>query len=531
MSYKKSIQFSSQFTDRTFNTMKPKGKFNKKPFNGAKTGKKFGAISSKEPEPATSWSELKAGVVKAIAKENKVDLKQQKKVLDQRQKNHNDFISDDIKKNSKWETWDTAKKGKKNVTKPQNQKKIVSNVEDSSDDVDDEEEEISVPVSKKKLVVSVPTQKKIKTPAPVDSSDDNDVDSDESDGEEEDDEEDSNEGNNSDSDQIMEEDSNEDSDCDFSDPDGATSYPLNVNGKMQKESTVDESSDEDVESNSEEESQPPMKNKKSIAVVATNGKGAKGVTVTKGDKGLPASMKIAIPIKKSNQIQSQATEETSDDEDEDEDDENGEGEDEDGEEEGEEEDEDGEDGDEDGEEDDESGEEEQEEEVVKMVSPPKKGAKRYFEKNYDEDKAPPEKKFKKDVTCHNCNETGHMSRECPTKKSAGGATTCFNCNETGHMSRECPKKKAGGSAAGRGSGNITCYRCNETGHTTRDCPQPNNMKCFGCQTIGHSMKDCPNGQRNDTCLTCGSKDHRYKDCPDKSGGFKFADCFVCKQKV
>lgn len=53
---------------------------------------------------------------------------------------------------------------------------------------------------------------------------------------------------------------------------------------------------------------------------------------------------------------------------------------------------------------------------------------------------------------------GHMSRECPTKKSG---TTCFNCNEEGHMSRECPSKKQGGFRGGNKS--MTCFKCNEEG--------------------------------------------------------------------
>ena len=37
------------------------------------------------------------------------------------------------------------------------------------------------------------------------------------------------------------------------------------------------------------------------------------------------------------------------------------------------------------------------------------------------------------------------------------------------MSRECPDKSGGGGGGGR-----ACYNCNETGHISRECPQGRN---------------------------------------------------------
>ncbi|XP_046639036.1 zinc finger CCCH domain-containing protein 18-like [Daphnia pulicaria] len=85
--------------------------------------------------------------------------------------------------------------------------------------------------------------------------------------------------------------------------------------------------------------------------------------------------------------------------------------------------------------------------------------------------------------CFNCNEEGHMSRECPKPSTRGGGrgggrggstATCYNCNEDGHMSRECPEPstrgRGGGRGGGSGGGRNTCFKCNEEGHMSRDCP-------------------------------------------------------------
>ncbi len=58
--------------------------------------------------------------------------------------------------------------------------------------------------------------------------------------------------------------------------------------------------------------------------------------------------------------------------------------------------------------------------------------------------------------------------------SRSGGMRCYNCDEEGHMSRDCPRKSArGGRGMGRGrGGDNVCYNCHQPGHISRDCPEP-----------------------------------------------------------
>ncbi|ELU40678.1 zf-CCHC domain-containing protein [Rhizoctonia solani AG-1 IA] len=139
---------------------------------------------------------------------------------------------------------------------------------------------------------------------------------------------------------------------------------------------------------------------------------------------------------------------------------------------------------------------------------------------------------------------GHVSRDCTMEAKP---KTCYKCNETGHISRECPQNTQndntgggysgggyGGGYGGGGGSNTECYKCGKVGHIARACPEATSGGYGGgsgatpvvalvtCRvtayrdlsaTIGHISKDCPQPQRR-ACYNCGSEGHISRDCPN-----------------
>ncbi|XP_042172202.1 zinc finger CCHC domain-containing protein 7 isoform X2 [Oncorhynchus tshawytscha] len=75
----------------------------------------------------------------------------------------------------------------------------------------------------------------------------------------------------------------------------------------------------------------------------------------------------------------------------------------------------------------------------------------------------------KNVTCHSCKKTGHLSKSCPTPPEP----CCVLCGERGHTMPSCPSKH--------------CRNCGLPGHLNEVCVVPNLRYkwCYRCGVQGH----------------------------------------------
>ncbi len=78
------------------------------------------------------------------------------------------------------------------------------------------------------------------------------------------------------------------------------------------------------------------------------------------------------------------------------------------------------------------------------------------------------------IKCYNCDEVGHMSRNCPNARRL----FCNKCSKYGHLEENCP--------------NMKCFKCNRIGHRSFECTLRGKdiKKCENCKNIGHTPEDC-----------------------------------------
>ncbi|KAI9763684.1 MAG: hypothetical protein M1840_009157 [Geoglossum simile] len=124
--------------------------------------------------------------------------------------------------------------------------------------------------------------------------------------------------------------------------------------------------------------------------------------------------------------------------------------------------------------------------------------------------------------CNNCEELGHISKNCPEEKRApvGPEIRCVNCDELGHRSRDCgqDRKQEGGN---------DCRNCKKPGHKAADCTEPRSaegVECKRCNEVGHFAKDCPNSTGGWGCRNCGKEGHKAADCTED----KNMDLVTCR---
>jgi hypothetical protein len=96
------------------------------------------------------------------------------------------------------------------------------------------------------------------------------------------------------------------------------------------------------------------------------------------------------------------------------------------------------------------------------------------------------------IKCFNCNEVGHMARNCPNEIRV----ICHKCNMVGHFEWDCTIMK--------------CFKCHKPGHKFTECTveEKDLIRCDACKSIGHKIQDCianPKKMKtnNITCNFCG----------------------------
>uniref|UniRef100_A0A182S5F3 Zinc finger CCHC domain-containing protein 7 n=1 Tax=Anopheles maculatus TaxID=74869 RepID=A0A182S5F3_9DIPT len=129
---------------------------------------------------------------------------------------------------------------------------------------------------------------------------------------------------------------------------------------------------------------------------------------------------------------------------------------------------------------------------------------------------------KKESTCTNCGERGHVKFKC---RNAPKLAICYMCGDKGHREPRCPKTICFNCGAKTRSfvrgckscsreADVTCFLCGVRGHTQRSCPDLWRRYHSTTEDNVPLKEDFERNSKARWCSICGRPGHQAHACND-----------------
>jgi len=112
------------------------------------------------------------------------------------------------------------------------------------------------------------------------------------------------------------------------------------------------------------------------------------------------------------------------------------------------------------------------------------------------------------VRCFNCDDLGHLSRDC-TKPRA-----CFLCGLYTHVAKNCELSALKDEEKeSNGTGSVIAHVFQTENNGLDESASNEKQLCLNCNEPGHRLKNCPHARK---CFRCGNSGHVARECPEVS---------------